>query len=549
MRIVGLDLGTTAVKIVEVESSFGRFLIQDHREIEVPEGRDPLSVASEALQGLGQKPHRLVVAMRSSKLTTRNLQLPTRDRKAIQSAVTFELEDELPFAIEDAVMDSSILAQTGQQSQVHVATTLKKVFVPELVRMQEAGIDPDIITTDSWALRTLLNRVMSAATQEKPLLVVQIGAETTLFHLQWRGFPMLGREINWGGRDITRALAARLGVNESQAETIKCNPSMLQDSHPEGLLPLVSEALESLRKELRHMDLVCKGICHEPLQSVVLCGGGSMIQGLPAWLEASTKLPVERLNSLSALSPSGVSYAEAADARMALAAGLAMSQVGQDRSLAINFRKGEFLKSEKGRELNLQTFRAPLIGAGVTAVAFFASMAVQSAMYGKQLEDRDAQLKKAMSGFFGSVSQSALRTYLASPSSLKNSLQKELEKNRELARVFGPNPASPLAYLKRLSDGIGRDLVIDVTRFQVGSAPDKGFDPTQDSTLSLTLVTPDPKAAEKLSRVLIPRLLQTSPEASAPTAEEIPASGGKPRRYKLTFTGKTAQAPAESEGN
>lgn len=549
MRIVGLDLGSSAVKIVEVDNAFGRFEIHDHRELEVPEGGDPLAVAAGALQVLAQKPHRLVVAMRSSRLTTRNLELPTRDRKAIQSAVSFELEDELPFAIEDSVVDSSILAQTRQQSQVHVAATLKKVFVPELVRLKDAGIDPDIITTDSWALRTLLNRVMSPATQEKPVLVVQIGSESTLFHLQWRGFPMLGREINWGGRDISRALAAKIGVSEPQAETIKCNPSMLQDSHPEGLLPLVSEALESLRKELRHMDLVCKGICHEPLQSVVLCGGGSMIAGLPAWLESSTKIPVERLNSLSSLSPSGVSYAESADARMALAAGLAMSQVGPDRPLAINFRKGEFSKLERGREFNLDTFRTPLIGAGVTAVAFFASMTIQSAMYGRQLEDRDSQLKKAMSGFFGSVSQSALRTYLASPSSLKNSLQKELEKNRELARVFGPNPGSPLAYLKRLSDGIGKDIVVDVTRLQVGSAPDKGFDPTQEGNLTLTLVTSDPKGAEKLSKILVPKLLMASAEASSPAVEEIPASGGKPKRYKLTFTGKAAQAPADSEDN
>lgn len=545
MRIVGLDLGSSAVKIVEVDSAFGRYELHDHREIPVQPGGDPAAVASLALQSLAQPPQKLVVALRSSKLTTRNLQLPSRDRKAIQSAVAFELEDELPFSIDNAVMDSAILAHAGQQSQVHVAATLKKVLAPELLQLQQAGIDPDVITTDAWALRTVVNRCIQPADQEKPILVTNIGARTTLFYIHWRGFPMLGREINWGGRDLTEALAQALGVDDEQAETFKCNPSMLQDSHPAGILPLLSGALENLRRELRHMDLVCKGICHEPIQRVVLTGGGSLVPGLAEWIESSTRLQCGTLKALSLMSPSGVSYAESADARMPLAAGLAMSQVGPDRSILINFRKGEFARADRGMELNLQSLRKPLIGAGITALVFFASMAFQSRLYGRQLEDRDAQLKKAMGTFFGTVSQSALRTYLANTSSLKTALQKELDKNRELAKAFGPNPASPLAFLKALSESLPKDIVVDVTSFQVGAAPDSSFDPKKDSSLTVSLVAQDPKAAERISAVLVPRLL----ESGKPVVEEMPAAKGKPRRYKMTWTGKAKMPSRQNEGS
>ncbi len=543
MRIVGLDIGTSAVKLVEIDSAFGRFEIHDHREVAVFPGQDAVSVAGEALRSLPQPPNRLVVSLKSSKLTARNLQLPTRDRKAIQSAIAFELEDELPFPIENCVIDSAILAQVGQQSQVHVSATLRKVLAPELEKLRAAGIDPDVVTSDAWALRTLINRVVPASGQEKPLIVAQIGEQSTLFYIHWRGFPMLGREIAWGGRDLVEALSRRLSVSREQAENILRNPAMIEDSHPEGLISLLGDALEGLRREIRHMDLVCKGLCHEPVQRVFLSGGASGIRGLSDWLEESVRLPVERLRALSSLSPSGVSYAEMADAKMSIAAGLAMAQVGSDRSICINFRKGEFARVGQGRELDLAALKAPLIAAAVAGSVFFVSMAVQGRIYGRQLEEKDAQLKKAMSAFFGSVSQSALRTYLASPQSLKNSLQKELEKNRELARVYGPNPRSPLAYLKALSDGIPRDVVVDVMRFQVGAAAESGFDPKKDSSVTLTLLAADAKSADRLSSLLVPKLLETPKGSEKPSLEEVPASNGKPKRFRMTWTGK-ANFPA-----
>jgi type IV pilus assembly protein PilM len=542
MRIVGLDIGASAVKLVEIDSAFGRFEIHDHREIAVFPGQEAAAVAGEALRSLPQPPNRLVVSLKSSKLTTRNLQLPTRDRKAIQSAIAFELEDELPFPIENCVIDSAILAQVGQQSQVHVATTLRKLFAPELARLQAAGVDPDVVTSDSWALRTLVNRVVPPTGQEKPLLLAQIGDQSTLFYIHWRGFPMLGREIAWGGRDLVEALSRKLSLSLEQAENVLRNPSMIEDSHPQGLIPLLGEALEGLRREIRHMDLVCKGLCHEPVQRVYLSGGASAVRGLPDWLEDSVRLPVERLRALSSLSPSGVSYAEMADARMSIAAGLAMSQVGPDRSLCINFRKGEFARVGQGRDFDLSALKAPLVASAIAGTIFFISMAVQGRIYGGQLEEKDAQLKKAMSAFFGSVSQSALRTYLASPQSLKNSLQKELEKNRELARVYGPNPKSPLLYLKAMSDGIPKDVVVDVMRFQVGAAAEGGFDPKKESTVTLSLLANDPKAADRLSALLVPKLLQPPKGSEKPSVEEVPPANGKPRRYRMTWTG-TANFP------
>jgi len=551
MRIVGLDWGTSSIKAVEIDSAFGRYEIHDYRELEVTPGTEPAAAAAQLVASLSQKPHRIIVAMRASQITTRNLHLPTRDRKAIQAGVLFQLEDELPFSIEDMALDSSILSQAGQQSDVHVATTLKKHLAAEIQKWGEIEVDPDVITTEGWAFRTLVNRTISPNIQEKPLLLVYVGAKTTLLYLHWRGFPMVCREIRWGGDSLSRMLVSRLGLSDEQAERVKRNPAVLTETHPQSLVQLVSDGLEDIQREIKHMDLVCKGMSQQNLNAIYITGGGSLIEGLPAALEGRIGIPVERIRPLSALSPSGVTFAETSDAKMGLAAALAMSLVGSDRNLVINLRRGEFSKIARGREFNIQNLKKPLAATGMVAASFFISMAVQSSILQKRLEDKDAQLKRSMSGFFGSVSNSAMRTYLANPASLKTAIQKELDKTRESARVLGTNANSPLVFLKNLSSSISKDTVVDMMDFQVGAAPqpatpsDKSEKSERaiDSPVELTFISTDSAAAERLAGQIAPRLIQ----APKPTVEEVPASGKEPRKFKITFRGTAAEGGFRNE--
>src|SRR5262249_54413885 len=105
MRILGIDRGGTSIKAVEVESSFGRYEIREEYEQAIeptPDGSGAALALTKLIQGLPKPPDRIAVALPTGETTFRNLKLPTRDKKAIQSAVGFELDDELPFAVEDA---------------------------------------------------------------------------------------------------------------------------------------------------------------------------------------------------------------------------------------------------------------------------------------------------------------------------------------------------------------------------------------------------------------------------------------------------------------
>ena len=224
MRILGIDLGSQSIKAVEVDSAFGRYEIHDYHEIARTPGQSLPDALAQLVTGLSKKPDKIAVALQTGQVTFRNLNLPSRDKKAIQAGVGFELEDELPFSLEDACFDYSMLSQTKQMSYVHVAATLKRHVGAFLAPWASSNVDPDLLTTEAWAYRALFNRLLGEAgqtAQAQPVLLIQIGHERTTIYLHWRGAPLLAREVSWGGRDLTQAICQKYQIPLDQAEAAK----------------------------------------------------------------------------------------------------------------------------------------------------------------------------------------------------------------------------------------------------------------------------------------------------------------------------------------
>ena len=460
MRILGIDLGSQSIKAVELDSAFGRYEIHDYHEVAVTPGQPAGESLSKLLGGLAKQPDRIAVAMRTGQLTFRNLNLPTRDKKAIQAGVGFELEDELPFSLEDSAYDYSILSQTKQTSHVHVAATLKKHVAAFLSPLLAANVDPDMITTESWAYRALLNRVMGEAGQSpqtQPVLLVQIGHERTTLYLHWRGAPIMARELTWGGRDLTTAICQKYQIPIEQAEAAKLDHGFVvpsaqaSEATPEQIefSDTLLEPLSFLVASIKQAELSCKGLTHESLGMIYISGGSALLPGLAKVLEERVLTPVRLLQALSSIATSGVTYSEHTDGTFLLAASLALCMVGADRASSINFRKGIFAKEGHAREFNFSQLRKPLMALGAIAACLFISLAVQSRVYKSRLEDVDTQLERSVRTFFGTISTSAIKTYMANTSTLKTSITRDLNKQKELNKLVGPQSPFPFGYAQR----------------------------------------------------------------------------------------------------
>jgi type IV pilus assembly protein PilM len=577
MRILGIDLGSSSIKAVEMDSAFGRYDIHDYHEKPLEPGDSQERALAELFQALTKQPDRVAIAMQSGHTTFRNMMLPTKDKKSIRSGVGFELEDELPFPAEDSMNDFSVLLQSKQGSQLHVAATLKRHLSQAIENCQKSSVDPDVITTEAWAYKTLLNRVIDArdaqnskdsqnsqdsqssqdsqTPRETPVLLVQMGHLKTTFYLHWKGAPALIRDIAWGGNDLNIALCKRYEMTLEEAETAKIDRGFVssaestidQSSEQTEFSQCLESELEYFLQELKQVDLMCRKVAHQHIGWIYLGGGTALLPGIAGWIAEKMKTPTKQLLSLSSMTTSGVTYSHTTDARFILAAALTLTQIGADRAVCINFRKGEFSKNSRSNAINLAAFKKPLIAAGIIGFSLFTSLVVQSSVYRSQLKTVDIQLERSVRSFFGQMSSSGLKTYMSNIKVLQSSISKELNKQRELMKLYAPDPHSPLEFLNSISSTIPKDIVSDLAQFQSGGPTAEPFAAVEKgSTASLTFLVTNPQNAEKLANLLNKKMSHMErsklEEVTVSSSADTPAL----KKWKINFRGTPLE---ESNGN
>ncbi|MEK6706571.1 MAG: pilus assembly protein PilM [Bdellovibrionota bacterium] len=556
MRILGVDIGTTSVKGVEIDSAFGRFEIRDYHEFRIGLGEEPKQALSNLMQSLSRKPDRIAMAMPCRTTTFRNLTVPTRNKKAIQAAINFELDDELPFPIDESVIEHSIVSVSKQMSTVHVSVAPQKhvnSFIENFrfdhKQQGESEFDPDLLTTEAWAYRTLFNRIaqhpVGRMISEQPVILVQIGHARTVIYAHNKGLPVLAKELSWGGRDLTAAISQKYSIPLDQAEQTKLDhgfvvsPFSPQDVTVEQaeFSEALSQQLKYLAHEIKQSILACKNVTKRNIGAVYIAGGTSLLPGLQQFLEDSVKAPIKPLAALSSIATSGITYSEHTDATFPLSISLALCMVGSERATSANFRKGQFLKHMRSREIDLSTIRHVGLGVSTVLLTLFISLFVQSKVYKSRSIELDAQLEKNIRSFFTNLSGSAVKTYLANTSTLKASINKELDKQRDLNRLLSPNTHSPFDFIKTISTAIPKDLIMDITMLQIGSAPTEPFTSANQSNASLTFLLSNPQTAEKLATILGTKLN----DIQRGKTEEVTAPDGTGKRWKITFSGKPSE--------
>jgi Tfp pilus assembly PilM family ATPase len=105
-NVLGLDLGSHSLKAVELQQTLRGFEAVQLRSLPRAGDEAPHPEVVQRFLGL----HRLatdhvVAALPGDRLSSRRLSFPFRERRKLAQAVPFAVEVELPFELEDVVVD------------------------------------------------------------------------------------------------------------------------------------------------------------------------------------------------------------------------------------------------------------------------------------------------------------------------------------------------------------------------------------------------------------------------------------------------------------
>lgn len=297
-RIVGLDIGRDTVRAVEVENpNKARPVAVRFAEVALPadsvrsgEVREVNTVAA-AIRRLwtagGFKTKDVAIGMGNQRVLARELTVPRMSLAQIRESLPFQVQEMLPVPVNEALLDfypiSDGVGEAGPVVNGLLIAAIKESVMGNVNAVRQAGLNPVHVDLIPFALSRVLAR---GALSRGTIALIDIGASTTNVVITTSGVPQFVRMIPAGSEDITNALVNRLEISPQQAEGLKrargLNPvgaaSEQEVRGGEIIRESANELLSSLRNTLNYFTNTHQ---NDPLQGIVISGGGSRLLGFP----------------------------------------------------------------------------------------------------------------------------------------------------------------------------------------------------------------------------------------------------------------------------
>ncbi len=295
--MVGLDIGTKTIKIVELEKEGVSFSLSasgivgfSGNSVEKIVDDKEMSAFAQVVKklhaetGTGSKD--IVLAIPEQGAFTRTVSFPLLTDAEITSAVKWELEQYIPIPAAEAISQHIILERNEKSSPPSVLVLLvaaPRVLVEKYTKLvQMAGLNPVAVETELVALTRAL------APPDKTVLLVDLGANSTDIAIARNSLLCFSRSIPLAGEAFTRAVSQGLGVNATQAEEYKKTyglvSSQLEGKVKTALDPVLRLVVDEIKKAISFYQSEQKG---EAPTAIQVSGGTS---GMPQIITSLTEL-------------------------------------------------------------------------------------------------------------------------------------------------------------------------------------------------------------------------------------------------------------------
>ncbi len=521
-RIIGLDIGSYSIKAVEIVNTFKSYEIANFYENVIPNipDLDPDVVLPACMEQLfrenGLKADRIITAMPGQYISSRVMTFNFSDTRKIDAAIMSELEDAVPFNMDDMILDSQILGTVDGQTMALAVMTRKTFLRSFLEHLQRINIDPKLVDVDSLAFYNLAPYLRLP--EGRCVALVDVGHEKTSVCIVQDGVLRMFRSINLGGRYITEFLARDLETDFAEAQRVKHRVSQVfcDTENDESLsnddkiiVERITLAANAIVKELGRTFYVFKNWEKSPISKIILSGGTSRIKNFDKYL--SEQLEIE--TALNRLDQTDLKINPALNDRMGVlpqSVAIGMRAVGTaKRHSQINLRQGEFAYVQNYEAL-LKSASSAFRVVGVALLLLCISYGVKYWFYQRQIDQIQGEYLKAYTAIFPSAKNQYVPGKFAFAKLKADStqkLQKEITHKKTAVETFieenAPSPA--LMVLKELSEVIPKENKIDVTLYQFNALPTGGgklvLRGETDSYATVDKITESIKGAKLLKNV------------------------------------------------
>lgn len=343
-NLVGLDIGSAAIKLVELKE-----LKKGQGWQLVSFGHEPLSpeaIVDGAIMDAGLvaetikklfadtrvKGSDVSTALSGHSVIIKRINLQEMDDAALAESIKWEAEQYIPFDIEEVSLDYQRLGPGPENSMDVLLAAVKKEKIADYVDViKQAGRTPKLVDIDIFCVQNAfeLNYDVPAPNQIQAL--INVGASVTNIAVMQGAQPIFWRDISVGGNQYTEAIQKELSLSFDQAERLK------KGQEVEGIplsnaVPIIQSVSEEIGNEIQKtLDFFKATTVDAPVDRVMLSGGSSRVLGFTAYLNERFEAPVEVMDPLRSVAKGrelDLDRLDDVSPSLAVAVGLALRSLG-----------------------------------------------------------------------------------------------------------------------------------------------------------------------------------------------------------------------------
>ena len=311
--VITFDIGSNTIKIVEGRYSKNKLQVYRMMDMPTPDGtvEDGRIInekeLSEALKSFLTKNNvkikEGICTTNSSAIISREITIPVDvEADEMDTVIEYEIEQYLPIKADDYVIQYTILDKVadteGPKLKVNVVSFPKVIAKGYFDLLISLELTPYVLDVNFNALSKITS--YSQITMGGTVAFVDMGATSINVTIFNGGKIDFTRIIKYGGDNIDYALSIKLDMSTKSTESEKIEKASLIRINENDILNVsIEESVNEMLGELeRILQFYNNQSARSTIESLVIYGGTSNIEGIDQYIERKLNIPTKRLGRI-----------------------------------------------------------------------------------------------------------------------------------------------------------------------------------------------------------------------------------------------------------
>jgi len=338
--LVGVDISSTAVKLLQLSESGGRYRVE-HYAVEplppnavVEKNIVEVEAVGEAIKRAvarsGTKLKHGAAAVSGSSVITKIIPMQgDLEEDELEDQVQVEAANYIPYPIDEVSLDFEVLGpvpNNPEMIQILLAASRTENVEIRQTALELGGLTARVVDVEAFAMENAFRLVSDQLSVPRDAVValVDVGATMTTLNVLRNQRSIYTREQIFGGKQLTDEVMRRYGLSYDEAGQAKRQGGLPESYEIEVLEPFKEAMVQQVS---RLLQFFYAGSDFNRVDQIVLAGGCASISGIAQLVEEQIGVPTVMANPLAnmSLGPKVQAHALAQDApALMIACGLAL---------------------------------------------------------------------------------------------------------------------------------------------------------------------------------------------------------------------------------